>query len=156
MEQSNNAFYQVTDYLIKTIEEIQLNNTVIFAQSENKDIYNNNIYPLTHINPILKPQSLGNGSLSFEFEIGVLNQRISDNTSENTDKLFNNYNLVDNFNVTSSIVNELISTLILNRGGEFTIDNITDANPIYYEDINGLDGWVFSVTISLANNVTFC
>jgi len=150
----NNGFYKITEYLMKIAEGIELNNTVIFAQSEDKDLYKNNVYPLIHLNPTTSPLSISNGATSFTFEIGVLDKRIQDNKGQ--DKIDGNFNIIDTFATTSAIVNEYISDINRNIGSEFTLESITDATPIYYEDNNGLDGWVFQLTIQIANNVDFC
>ena len=150
----NNAFYTITDYLLKTAEEVELVNTVVFAQSENKDLYKNNLHPLVHVNPQLAPLSISNGSNAFTFEIGILDKRIEDNASQ--DKKSGNYNIIDTFSTTSAIMNEYISQIILNIGSEFIVSDISDATPIYYADDKGLDGWVFTLTIEIANKLELC
>lgn len=151
---NNNAFYNITEYLLNIAENIELVNTTLFARTEDKDLYKNNLYPLVHINPQSSPLSLENGFSLFTYEIGVLNQRIND--KRGTDKLNGDFNIIDNFNTTNSIINEMISEIQLNLGSEYIISEITNAEPIYYEDNNGLDGWVFSLTIGISNNVDFC
>lgn len=151
---NNNAFYDITEYLLNISQSIESVNTTLFARSEEKDLYKNNLYPLVHINPINSPLSLENGSIIFSYEIGVLNQRIED--KRGTDKLNGDFNIIDNFNTTSSIINEFISEISLNLGSKFTITEISNAEPIYYEDKNGLDGWVFTISIGISNNVDFC
>lgn len=150
----NNNFYNITDYLLSIAKDIELNNTVLFARSEDKDLYKNNLYPLIHINPTTSPLSISNGAVSFSFEIGILEKRIEDNESQPKEN--GNYNIVDTFATTSAIMNEFISQIVLNLASEFTLSSITDATPLYYDDKNGLDGWVFNLTISLANKVDFC
>lgn len=151
---NNNGFYKITEYLMLIAENIEINNTVLFAQSEDKDLYKNNLYPLIHINPNSSPLSISNGSIAFSFEIGILDKRIEDNQSG--PKKDGNFNIIDTFATTSAILNEYVSEISRNISNEFTLESITDATPIYYADKNGLDGWVFQLTISLANNVDFC
>ena len=50
-----NNFYKATELIRQRLADNPLVNTVIFARTEEKDLYKKQIYPLAHIVPISAP-----------------------------------------------------------------------------------------------------
>jgi hypothetical protein len=150
-----NHFYKVVKLLRDILQADVLINTVIFARTEDKDLYKKKLYPLAHINPISSPYS--NSTVrEFVFEIGVFEQR--DINSENTETYFEgNDDLIDNYNVCDAVLNRLISTLsLLNNEYGIELINVSNALPLVMKDTNLLDGFVVEITLQLPNNIDIC
>jgi len=150
-----NHFYKVTKLLRDILEADTLINTVLFARTEDKDLYKKKLYPLAHINPKSSPYS--NSTVrEFVFEIGVFEQR--DINSKNTETYFEgNDDLIDNFNVCDAVLNRLISTLsMLNNEDNIELINVSSAVPLVMKDTNLLDGYVVELTLQIPNNIDLC
>ena len=150
-----NHFYKVTKLLRDILEADTLVNTVLFARTEDKDLYKKKLYPLVHINPIRSPYS--NSTVrEFIFEVGVFEQR--DINSVNTETYFEgNDDLIDNFNVCDAILNRLVSTLsMLNNNDNIELINVSDAIPLVMKDTNLLDGYVIELTLQIPNIIDLC
>jgi len=150
----NNNYYR----LIKRIEEVAKQNviveSVIYAKTEDKDLFKNTKFPLIHINPT-QSTFLNEKVTQISFEIGVFT--IRDASKVRQDIGFEGQdNVIDNHNTTYAILNELLTTLRKdNRDGIRMMDNIA-LTPIFLADKNGLDGWMATITFQMPSflNVT--
>lgn len=148
----NNNYYKLVEKFKTLLEGIKVVNSVIYARTEEKDVYKNTKFPLVHINPTTTPYRNRHVS-TFTFEVGAFNQRID---GEGKDK-FSDNNIIDNHNTTYAILNEFLSELEANLDMEvYEIENVSSFRPMYLSDTNGLDGWVVLVTITVANGLDLC
>lgn len=150
-----NTFYEVVKLLRERLENNQLVNTVIFARTEERDLYKKNIFPIAHINP--QPSPWSNSSVNrFRFEVGVFEQR--DIVKEDTNSKFEgNDNLIDNMNTTYQVLNDLISYLEMqNNELQIELISVSDIRPIRFSDFNLLDGWVATLDLEIPNNIDIC
>ena len=146
-----NAFLLITDFIRDCFRSNSYVKTILFARTEEKDLYKKNIYPLVHINPVSAPLN-SSYTNTFTYEIGVFDQRdISDD--QIIDKFEGNDNLQDNLNITYSILDSFIKKL-RNENNTLNIElvSVSDASPLLYSDINLLDGWFITVTLSIPTN----
>jgi len=149
-----NQFYNAIEVLKQRLEANTNVNTVVFGQIA-KDVYKKNVYPLCHINAV--DAQLGSNAASlFTFEIAALDQRdISKSIA--TDKFDGNDNIIDNLNITFTILNDLISYL-QHQNNDLGIElvSVNNANPILFKEYNTLDGWICNITISVPSNQDAC
>lgn len=148
----NNNFYKIVDKFKSILNDIEVVNTIVYARTEEKDLYKNTVFPLVHINPTVTPylnQQVG----VFTFEVGAFNQRIDGEDRSQ----FSDNNIIDNHNTTYAILNEFLTVLQMNVDHEiYNISTISSLRPVYLDDSNGLDGWVVLVTIEVVNNLNLC
>jgi len=151
-----NQFYNAVELIKARLENNPQVNTVIFARTEEKDLYKKSIFPIVHINPTEMPFRNSQVSM-FTFEVGVFEQR--NINKENTDTKFEgNDNVIDNLNICHTILNDLVTYLTI-QDNEFNImlDSVTSATPLLMKDFNILDGLVLSITLMAPNDViTIC
>ena len=151
-----NQFYNAVELIKARLENNPQVNTVIFARTEEKDLYKKSIFPIAHINPTEMPFRNSQVSM-FTFEVGVFEQR--NINKENTDTKFEgNDNVIDNLNICHTILNDLVTYLTI-QDNEFNImlDSVTSATPLLMKDFNILDGLVLSITLMAPNDViTIC
>ena len=151
-----NQFYTALNIIKQRVEENPLVHTVIFARMDEKDLYKKQIYPIVHIIP--SPSTFINSQVSqFTFEVGAFEQRdINKNQAE--DKFEGNDNVIDNLNLTASILIDLTSYLqSQNNDSRVEVINIGDLNPIQFNDFNILDGWTVSITLQVPNDlIDYC
>jgi hypothetical protein len=147
-----NNFYQAVNLIKERVENNPLVNTVIFARTEEKDLYKKSIFPIVHINPIENPYKNSSVRL-YTFEVGVFEQRNINN--ENTETKFEgNDNVLDNLNVCDAILNDLVTYLeTQNNNDNIFLDSVSSASPLIFKDYNILDGWVIRITLMTPNNV---
>lgn len=149
-----NQFYLVVDLIKERLQNNPNCNTVVFARTEDKDLYKKSIYPFVHINPV--PATMNSQVSSFTFEIGALDQRdISKSTI--LDKFEGNDNLQDNLNITFTILNDLVGWL-RSQNNEYMIEliSVSDAQTIIFNDYNLLDGWFITIKLDIPNNQSSC
>jgi hypothetical protein len=150
-----NTFYQAVELLKSRLENNPLVNTVVFARTEEKDLYKKNIFPIAHINP--RPSNWVNNQVNlFTFEVGIFEQRniVKDPTET---KFEGNDNQLDNMNTTYQVINDLVSYLE-RQDNEYQIEveSVSAINPVIFKDFNLLDGWVVTITLSAPNNIDVC
>lgn len=120
--------------------------TVLFGQTDDKELYKKSIYPIAHIVPVSAPlgtvKMRTNAVNLFAFEVAVLEQRdISNSTPLN--KFDGNDNLQDNLNITYYILNDLITYLkTVQNEMNIQLSEVNDFTPVLFKDFNLLDGWV--------------
>jgi hypothetical protein len=150
-----NTFYQAVELLKSRLENNPLVNTVVFARTEEKDLYKKNIFPIAHINP--RPSNWVNNQVNlFTFEVGVFEQRNIVKDPIET-KFEGNDNQLDNMNTTYQVINDLVSYLE-RQDNEYQIEvqSVSAINPVIFKDFNLLDGWVVTITLSAPNNIDVC
>jgi hypothetical protein len=149
-----NQFYLTIDLLKQRLIDNVNVNTVIEARDGDKDLYKKNIYPLAVVNPI--SGDFSNSRVTFfTFEIAVLDQR--DISKEPGDKYNGNDNYIDNLNITSTIINDLVNYLRLqNNDNLIELVSVTDANKVEMSGFNLLDGWFITLKLSIPNTQNYC
>ena len=153
----NNAFYLALNLIKDRLQSNPLVHTTIFARLDEKDLYKKQIYPICHIIPVAAPYTTPQVS-HFTFDIGAFEQRDIVKNEPTTDKFDGNDNVIDNLNLTSSILIDLISYLqTQNNDNRIEIVNVSALTPIQYNDFNILDGWTVQITIQVPNDqVGYC
>ena len=151
---SNNNYYKVVTRIEEVFDNNPTVNTIIYARSENSDIFKNTVYPMVHINPDVTPW-VNSASNVFSFEIGVLNQRIQDNRIEDT-KIDGDTNVLDNHNTCYAIINDFLTIMGNDNGDGIYVDIVGDLQPIFFDNFNGLDGWSFNITLKIMNEIDVC
>ena len=150
-----NQFYLTIDLLRDRLSNNVNVNTVIVAKKGDEDLYKKNIYPLTVINPI--SADFSNSRVTFyTFEIAALDQRdVSKSVPLN--KFDGNDNYIDNLNITSTIINDLVNYLRLqNNDNLIELVSVTDANKVEMSGFNLLDGWFITLKLSIPNTQNYC
>ncbi len=149
-----NQFYLTIDLLKQRLLNNVNVNTVIEARDGDKDLYKKNIYPLAVVNPI--SADFSNSRVTFfTFEIAVLDQR--DISKEPGDKYNGNDNYIDNLNITSTIINDLVNYLRLQNNDDLIeLVSVTDANKVEMSGYNLLDGWFITLKLSVPNTQNYC
>jgi predicted glycosyltransferase len=150
-----NNFYKIIELVRARLAENPMVNTLIFARVEEKDLYKKNLYPLAHIIPQASPwttQQVNQVSL----QIRVVEQR--DINKMHTDTKFEgNDNILDNLNVTHTIINDLLTYLSLQNNDDYIeLINVSNLEPILFSDHNILDGWGVTITLSIPNSISVC
>lgn len=150
-----NSFYKILDLIKNRLEENPLVHTTIFARLDEKDLYKKQIYPIAHIIPVSSP-FINSQVTQFTFDIGAFEQRdISKLPTE--DKFTGNDNVIDNLNLTSNILIDLINYLqSQNNDDEIELISIGSMEPIQYNDFNILDGWTVQLTLQIPNDMLSC
>ena len=149
-----NQFYLTIDLLKQRLLNNVNVNTVIEARDGDKDLYKKNIYPLAVVNPT--SADFSNSRVTFfTFEVAVLDQR--DISKEPGDKYNGNDNYVDNLNITSAIINDLVNYLRLQNNDDLIeLVSVTDANKVEMSGFNLLDGWFITLKLSVPNTQNYC
>ena len=149
-----NQFYLTIDLLKQRLLNNVNVNTVIEARDGDKDLYKKNIYPLAVVNPI--SADFSNSRVTFfTFEIAVLDQR--DISKEPGDKYNGNDNYIDNLNITSTIINDLVNYLRLQNNDDLIeLVSVTDANKVEMSGYNLLDGFFITIKLSIPNTQNYC
>jgi hypothetical protein len=150
-----NNFYNAVKLIKDRLETNTLVNTVIFARTEEKDLYKKNIFPIVHINPASSP--FRNSQVNqFTFEVGAFEQRDINKQDTNT-KFEGNDNIIDNLNTSYAILNDLI-TYLSNTNNEYNIElnSVSQFQPLLFKDFNLLDGWLVNITLSVPNQISIC
>lgn len=150
-----NQFYLVVDLLYQRLSNNENVNTVIVAKKGDEDLYKKNIYPLAVINPTSADYSSSKVTY-FTFEIAALDQR-DISKAPTIDKFDGNDDYIDNLNITSSIINDLIGYLRLqNNDYLIEIDSVSDANKVEMSGFNLLDGFFITIKLSIPNTQNYC
>ena len=149
-----NQFYLTIDLLKQRLLNNVNVNTVIEARDGDKDLYKKNIYPLAVVNPT--SADFSNSKVTFfTFEVAVLDQR--DISKEPGDKYNGNDNYIDNLNITSAIINDLVNYLRLQNNDDLIeLVSVTDANRVENSDFNLLDGFFITIKLSIPNTQNYC
>lgn len=142
-----NQYLELVDHIKKILKSNEYVNTVLYARSNENDLYKKNITPIAHIIPT--GTSWTRGGMRFNFEVGVLDiVNKSNNTS--FEKFDGNDDKIDTHNATYYVIDDLLSKLQYGID-EFVIelgDNIS-IQPIFYSGMNTLDGWMCSFTVTV-------
>lgn len=148
------AYSELLRYIKSLAESEEYINTT--TMGEDIDLDKSNIFPLFNVD-ITGASFTSNATVSFNVEMVALDVR-SINKEDNTDKFYQNDNVIDNHNATISVLNNI--WVKMHR--DFAKNNITSSdNPslqqITYSEKNLLDGWSISFTVELpTNGVDIC
>jgi len=146
-----NNFYKATELIIQRLADNPLVNTVIFARTEEKDLYKKQIYPLAHIVPISAPWTTSQVN-QFTFQVGVVEQR-DINKQQTNSKFEGNDNVIDNLNVCHVVLNDLLTWLeTQNNEDRIELVSVDSLDPLLFTDYNIMDGWVAQFTLSCPND----
>jgi hypothetical protein len=146
-----NNFYRCVNLLKERLENNPLINTVIFAKTNEKDLYKKQIFPIAHINPQSSP-FINSQVNRFTFEIGAMEQRDLPVAKKDT-KFEGDDNVIDNLNLTFSVLNDLVSWLQLkNNDDDIELIQVSEFQPLTFTDFNILDGWVVRLTLEIRND----
>jgi hypothetical protein len=148
---ANNNFYKCVQLIKERVENNPLVNTVIFARTNEKDLYKKNIFPIVHINPISSP--FQNSQVNrFTFEVGSMEQRDIPDAKKDT-KFEGDDNIIDNLNLTYTVLNDLVSWLQLQKNeDDIELIQVSEFQPLLFTDFNVLDGWVVRITLEIRND----
>lgn len=152
MENSN--FYKIVKKLQDLIESNVLVNEVIYARTEDKDLYKNTLFPLVHINPAPSPYVNSQSSI-LTFEIGVYDIRTQSKQSLNT-RFEGNDNIIDTHSTCYAILNEILSSLDRLNEDQIYLSSVSELTPIYFSDKNGIDGYVTTIQLKAPNRLNLC
>lgn len=153
----NNNYYKIVKLIQDCLDKNPIVNTILYARTEDKDLYKNNIYPLVHINPTMSSWNNYQSNI-FSFEVGVLNQRIKDNRNDDK-KLTGDNNIIDNHATCYAILNDFIQQLevgIEDNDLIYNLESVSSIEPIFYSGMNGLDGWAFTIELKVNNDLELC
>ena len=142
-----NQYLQVVNHIKGILENIEYVNTVLYARSDESDLYKKNITPLAHIIPTgAEPLSSG---LRFSFDVGVLDV-VDKNNNTKFDKFNGNDDKIDTHNATYYVIDELINKLEIDID-DFMIEltNKSTVQPIFYNGMNTLHGWMINFTVTV-------
>jgi aspartyl aminopeptidase len=149
------SYYKIVELLRNRLQQNPDVNTVIHGDFSQADKNKKNIYPLAIINPV--SASFGNANVNeFTFEIAVLDQRDL-STDEIKDKFLGNDNEIDNLNMCHAVLNGLIN-YIRNSYNDDDIELIaaSSVTPLIFTNLNILDGWGLTITVSIPNTISGC
>ena len=147
-----NTYYKVISYLRSYLEKNPNVNTVVYADGNNFDLNEKNIYPIVYINPQSAPISDNTGIRSYTFEIAALDQRDISNEYM-TDKFTGNDNQIDNHNICDTILYDLYMYIKDGDNDEnIELGSASDLSVVQTPNVNILDGWVFTITLKIPNN----
>ena len=150
----NNNYSIAVEFIQDLLRTNPRVNTIIYARSENSDIFKNTVYPMVHINP--QPSPWSNEKVNqFTFEIGALNQRVQDNRIDES-KLDGDTNVLDNHNTCYAILNDLLTQLSKDNGETIYLEEVSSIQPVFFSNFNGLDGWSCQITLKMANKTIVC
>ena len=145
-----NNYNKVISVLRSILDENEDVKTIIHGKTEEQDIYKRTIFPCAHLIPLTMDLSSA-GWIKYTFEIAVLDIRdISNQPTE--DKFYGNDNEVDNLNVCSIVITQLVTKLRLRDNDQVEIDRIGNARPLLLKDKSLLDGWVIELTVKVPNS----
>jgi len=149
---SSNNFYKAVDLIKNRLQDNPLVNTVIFARTNEKDLYKKQIYPIAHIVPTSSPFSTKQVT-QHTFEVGVVVQRDIPSVNKNT-KFEGSDNIISNLNTSYAILTDLVSYLYNRNNNEDRIElvSVSDYTPLLFTDFNILDGWVITITLMIPND----
>jgi len=146
-----NNFYKATELIRQRLADNPLVNTVIFARTEEADLYKKQIYPLAHIVPVSAPWTTSQVN-QFTFQVGCVEQR-DINKQQTNSKFEGNDNVIDNLNVTQVILNDLLTYLeTQNNDDRIELVSVDNFDPLLFTDYNIMDGWVVQFTLSCPND----
>ena len=146
-----NSYYKVLEVLKGILEESEAVHTIVYGRTSDKDLFKKAIYPLVHIKPEAAIMNSSQQNV-FEFSVAVLEQRDISKTQVE-DKFISNDNLIDNHNLTYSILNFLVSRLRLQNNNDVEVINVSNAIPLMFTDNNLMDGWLLRISLAIPNTV---
>ena len=142
------------NWMIAHFNSSVLVNTITLVDTEEIDFNKENIYPLVNIDFIsTNPQEQ---NILADFEITIIQQR--DIKPRRTDsKLLEDSNFIDNINETHSVGLKFLNVLLKQNNSEnIEIESHTDLEALKNWNNSGLDGFQFTVSLSIPNEGTSC
>jgi hypothetical protein len=145
-----NSFYKVVDFLKDSFKTDQFVHTITYGDIEEIDIDKKNIYPL--VNLLIVSARQEQGVNVFLAEVHVLDQR-NESKKPITDKFLKNDNRLDILNTNYAICNRFITKLRLQHNDyDIEVFGVTAPEAGYADFTNVLDGWKFTIELSIPNN----
>jgi len=144
-----NELTLINNWIISHFQSNNIVNTISIVPTQEIDGNKENIYPLINID--LKQSDVNGDIVIVSFEITAVQQR--DIKPVVTDsKLLNDTNYLDNLNETHSICQRFINVL-QNQNNDFNIEieTITKLRKLNNWSRAGLDGFVFTIDLSIPN-----
>ena len=148
-----NTYYELIQHIKNTFEEDERVNNVVTGGHEEyaKDLFN-----LVRMNVISAPFVSENNTSLVRFIIDVEVLDVRDvNPEDFKDRFWKNDNRHDIWNETLSILNLARNKFIKDHlRNDITLVTATDAEPITYAYMSGVDGWEQTLTIDVPDNFT--
>ena len=149
-----NEISKVYDYVIELFQSNNLVHTISIVPTIEIDNNKENIYPLVNID--LTTSEVDDSIIVLDFEITILQQR-NISVIKTDSKLLSNTNFIDNMNETHSIAARFINVLA-EHDNDFNIDinSISKLKPLKFWGRNSLDGFQFTISLSIPNSGKSC
>lgn len=148
-------FYKVTDMMREAFDNSPYVNTVTYGNIFEIDLSKQTIFPLTHIqvNTATHSENL------ITYSISIMNMDIVDQSKEDViDQYYGNDNLHYVYNTQLAVINEFVQLVkrgsISRDGFQLNGDASSEAFMDRYENL--LAGWVTTINIDVANNISVC
>lgn len=149
------SYYKCVQLLRNLLESNEDVNTIMHSARSMADLQKKNIYPLAVINPVAAGFDVTSVN-TFDFEIAVLDQRDLSN-DDIIDKFKSNDNEIDNLNTCHAVLNRLVMELRNKlHDDNIRLTAITNLTPLLESNLNLLDGWFVTVTLSIPNTISIC
>lgn len=148
-------FYKVTDMMREAFEDSPYVNTVTYGNIFEIDLNKQTIFPLTHIqvNTATHSENL------ITYSVTIMNMDLVDQSKDPvTDQYYGNDNLHYVYNTQLAVINEFVQLVkrgsISRDGFQLNGDASSEAFMDRYENL--LAGWVTTINIDVANNISVC
>jgi hypothetical protein len=148
-------FYKVSDMMREAFNNSEYVNTVTYGNIFNIDLSKQTIFPFAHI----QVNSATHSENVITYNISIMNLDIVDiSKDEVIDVYYGNDNLHYVYNTQLSVINEFIQLVkrgsISRDGFQLNGDPNSEAVEDNYENL--LAGWVTTLNIDVANNISVC
>jgi len=144
-----NEITLVNNWVIDEFDSNNLVNTISIVPTQEIDGNKENVYPLVNVD--LKQSDVNGDVVIISFEITVVQQRET-NPKATDSKLLNDTNYLDNLNETHSICQRFINVLQnQNNALNIEIETVTKLRKLNNWSRSGLDGFVFTIDLSIPN-----
>ena len=148
-------FYKVSDMMREAFNNSEYVNTVTYGNIFTIDLSKQTIFPLAHI----QVNSATHSENVITYNISIMNLDIVDISKDDTiDIYYGNDNLHYVYNTQLAVINEFIQLVkrgsISRDGFQLNGDATSEAVEDSYENL--LAGWVTTLNIDVANNISVC
>lgn len=148
-------FYKVTDMMREAFNNSDYVNTVTYGDIFSIDLSKQTIFPLTHV----QVNTVTHSENVLTYSISIMNMDLVDISKEEViDIYYGNDNLHYVYNTQLAVINEFIQLVkrgsISRDGFQLNGDPTSEAFVDSYENL--LAGWVTTINIDVANNISVC
>lgn len=148
-------FYKVTDMIRDNFVDSPFVNTVTYGNIFEIDLSKQTIFPLTHV----QVNSATHNENVITYSITIMNMDIVDISKDApTDIYYGNDNLHNVYNTQLSVINKFIQEVnrgFIGRDG-FQLNGQPTSEAFMDRFENLLAGWVTTINIDVANNISVC